>query len=133
LNQSHPPNYAATPSQAYSRPHAQPAQAYNPYPANLQEQRAVEVFVLSDAANASIPKHLRDRFPQDDQGHVLFFTKPPVVADNIIRGRDGQPLAHSEKYLAAKAERDQRIAARKRARALEKTATFKRSRVEEVV
>ncbi len=99
----------------------------------MSEQRPVEVFVLSDAANASIPKQVRDRFPQDDQGRVLFFTKPPVVADTIVRGKDGKPLAHTEKYLAAKAERDQQIAARKRARELEMTAALKRPRAGQAV
>jgi chromatin structure-remodeling complex subunit RSC1/2 len=87
--------------------------------------------VLSDVANASIPERIRERFPRDDQGRVLFFTKPPRVPDQIVRGRDGQPLAHSEKYLAAKAERDKLIATRKRAREEEekkKLAEAKRAR-----
>lgn len=49
---------------------------------------------------------------------MLFFSKPPVVADEAIydtqAGTKPKLLAHSEKYLAAKAERDELIAARKR-------------------
>jgi len=102
--------------------------AYNPYPTNIPDQRAAEVFVLSDSANASIPKHIRDRFPQDDQGRVLFFTKPPVPVDTGVRGKNGEPLAHTEKYLAAKAERDRIIATRKRAREEDQLPGLKRTR-----
>jgi len=75
--------------------------------------------VLSETANESIPREIRDQFPQDDQGRVLFFTKPPIDTRRIIQGKDaaerGQPLAHSEEYLNAKAERDKLGAGQKRA------------------
>lgn len=108
--------------------------AYNSYPNNVPDQRAAEVFVLSDTANASIPQHVRDRFPQDDQGHLLFFTKPPAIHDTVVRGRNGEALAHTEKYLAAKAERDKIIATRKRAREEEEEVLgLKRARESAVV
>ncbi len=99
----------------------------------MQDQRGAEVYVLSNIANESIPKHIRDRFPQDDEGRVLFFTQPPVLPDTVVRGRDGQPLAHTEKYLAAKAERDKIVATRKRARQEEKSTPLKRGRLGTVV
>ncbi|KIV82064.1 hypothetical protein PV11_04200 [Exophiala sideris] len=130
LTAAHPTNYAATtPAQPYSRPAVQATPAYNPYPTHMPDQRAAEVFVLSEAANATIPKHIRERFPHDDNGRVLFFTKPPIVPENIVRGRDGQLLAHTEKYLAAKAERDKVTATRKRAREESSLLASKRTRV----
>lgn len=95
----------------------------------MPDQRAAEVFVLSDAANGTIPKHIRERFPHDEHGRVLFFTKPPIVPENIVRGRDGQPLAHTEQYLAAKAERDKIISTRKRAREESSLVAGKRTRL----
>lgn len=134
LTPAHPTNYAAssTPSltqAGYNRPVYQQhtstttpgPQAYPPYASSTPavastypDFRAAEVFVLSDTANASIPKHIRDKFPQDDQGRVLFFTKPPVEHDMTVRGKDGQVLRHTEKYLKAKEERERLRAERKR-------------------
>ncbi|KIW89416.1 uncharacterized protein Z519_10270 [Cladophialophora bantiana CBS 173.52] len=149
LTPAHAANYSSstTPSQGmYNRPlQGQPAtaatatsaQPYVPFPssvtAGFPDQRVAEVFVLSDAANESIPKHIRDRFPQDDQGRVLFFTKPPVLHDMTVRGRDGQPLRHTEKYLAARKEKERLREERKRARAeaekADKTDAMKRARI----
>ncbi|KAJ9499363.1 hypothetical protein H2202_004946 [Exophiala xenobiotica] len=129
LTAAHPTSYtAATPSQAYSRPQPQQTTAYSQYSTHMQDQRGTEVYVLSNIANESIPKHIRDRFPQDDEGRVLFFTQPPVLPDTVVRGRDGQPLAHTEKYLAAKAERDKIVATRKRAREEANSTPFKKGR-----
>jgi chromatin structure-remodeling complex subunit RSC1/2 len=85
-----------------------------------QDHRSTEVFTLPDTANASIPKHIRDKFPQDDLGRVLFFTKPPIVHDWTVRGKDGQVLKHTEKYLKAKEERERAREERKRSREEEK-------------
>lgn len=98
----------------------------------MAEPRGSEVYVLSNIANESIPKHIRDNFPQDNEGRVLFFTKPPTLSDTMVRGRDGQPLAHTEKYLAAKAERDKVITARKREQE-EMLGSTKRTRIETAV
>lgn len=67
-----------------------------------------------------IPAEIREQFPQDEQGRVLFFTTPPVDTQHIIQGRSnaekGDQLAHSLRYLAVKAdrERERENAARKR-------------------
>jgi chromatin structure-remodeling complex subunit RSC1/2 len=92
----------ATTTQTYAAyPSTTPASQNNPY----ADQRHIEVFTLSDTANASIPAHIRDHLPQDDSGRVIFFTKPPVVHDFTVRGKEGTVLRHSEKYLKAKEER----------------------------
>jgi hypothetical protein len=92
-------------------------QPYQQYPTGHERQN--ETYVLSDAANAAIPKDIRDRFPQDDEGRVLFFTRPPLDTRHTVTGRSAnektQPLAHTQAYLEAKAARQELIAERKRA------------------
>ena len=67
-----------------------------------------------------IPAYIREQFPQDEQGRVLFFTTPPVDTEHITQGRTnpekGDQLAHSLRYLAVKADREgaREKAARKR-------------------
>jgi chromatin structure-remodeling complex subunit RSC1/2 len=82
-----------------------PSAVYNP-----NAPRPVEVFHLSDAANAAIPEDIRQKFHCDDQGHVLFFSAPPV--DYIPPST--QKLGHSLKYLAAKEEHRSKVEERKR-------------------
>lgn len=127
LGAAHLTNYApnTAPVQSYARPPVHPSQSYTPYGGGMAPpSREPDVFVLPDIANDSIPKSIRDKFPLDPQGRVLFFTRPPVLSDQTIYDRnDGEkkkPLAHSERYLAAKAAREQLIASRKRANANEK-------------
>lgn len=62
-----------------------------------------EVFHLSDSANAAIPADIREQFQTDEQGRVLFFTKPPL--DVLPPTKNGGPPMHSLKYLAAKLRR----------------------------
>jgi hypothetical protein len=127
--QLHPPAaYSATPNQGYGAtlqgyarpPVQQPTQVHPSYQtSNVHEHRAPEAYVLSDTANASIPQDIRDQFPQDDQGRVLFFTKPPIDTRHVVSGRaagdKGKPLTHTEKYLEAKEDRLKALAERKRA------------------
>lgn len=65
-----------------------------------------------------IPKDIRDHFPQDDQGRILFFATPPLDTRHVVSARSqsvaGEPLSHSDKYLEAKETRDKLIAERKR-------------------
>jgi chromatin structure-remodeling complex subunit RSC1/2 len=89
-----------------------PPAVYNP-----NAPRPVEVFHLSDAANAAIPEDIRHQFHCDDQGRVLFFSAPPV--DYIPPST--QNLGHSLKYLAAKEEHQKKVEERKRKLADEKT------------
>ncbi|KAL3470193.1 hypothetical protein BJX99DRAFT_239936 [Aspergillus californicus] len=91
------------------RVHAAPA-VYNP-----NAPRPVEVFHLSDTANAAIPADIRQQFHCDDQGHVLFFSSPPLDIGSTVQ----QKLGHSLKYLAAKEERRKLVEAKKRKDSIE--------------
>jgi chromatin structure-remodeling complex subunit RSC1/2 len=82
-----------------------PPAVYNP-----NAPRPVEVFHLSDIANAAIPEDIRKQFHCDDHGRVLFFSAPPV--DYIPPST--QKLGHSLKYLAAKEEHQIKVEERKR-------------------
>lgn len=105
------------PAQAYSAAQQTP---YAGYPQNRMQAppavynpnapRPVEVFHLSDAANAAIPEDIRDQFHCDDHGRVLFFSAPPV--DFIPPSK--QKLGHSLKYLATKEEHHKKVEERKR-------------------
>lgn len=108
---------------AVSHPYAavQPALPYTPYQANRMQvppgavynpnaPRPIEVFHLSDAANAAIPEDIREQFHCDSQGHVLFFSSPPL---DIIPPFQ-QKLGHSLKYLAVKEERRRLVETKKR-------------------
>lgn len=66
----------------------------------------MEVYTLSEQANASIPQDIRAQFQTDEKGRVLFFTAPPLnVAQPLTK--DGTALGHSAAYLAARARREQ--------------------------
>lgn len=122
-----------TPAGAYQpSPPAQPYSAAQPSPYtglpqnrmqappavyNPNAPRPVEVFHLSDAANAAIPEDIRDQFHCDDHGRVLFFSAPPV--DFIPPSK--QKLGHSLKYLATKEEHQKKVEERKRKLADEQT------------
>lgn len=121
LSQGHA---GGTPSQGYGRPTTQqPQPQQQAYPSHsgstAAERRAPEAYVLSEIANESILKDIRDQFPQDDQGRVLFFTRPPIDTRHIVSGRKSadkdQPLVHTDQYLNAKEARPRALAAQKRA------------------
>ncbi|KAJ5937458.1 RSC complex subunit (RSC1) [Penicillium verhagenii] len=119
-----PTPYAAAAPYSTNRLHAA-APVYNP-----NAPREVEVFHLSDAANAAIPSDIRQQFHCDERGRVLFFSTPPL--DIIVPARP--ELAHSLKYLARKEERQKQVADRKRKREEEekqRAEEEKRRRLEE--
>ena len=124
--------YGSTaPNQGYARPTIQQAQAQG-YPSyqggNVHEHRAPEAYVLSDTANESIPKDIRELYPRDDQGRVLFFTRPPIDTRHMITGRKAgdkdKPLAHTQEYLQAKEVRLKALAERKHAMEVNDDATL---------
>lgn len=122
LAATHSPSYApaaaattTTPSTGFGRPQLPASQPYTSYPSNIPEHREQPVYILSNEANAQIPTEIRDKLPQDSQGRVLFFTQPPVLHDWTVRGQDGLPLRHTERYLKAKAEKEKLRSAKKRA------------------
>ena len=114
---AHPISYSASsPAAVYSRQpiaSAQPAQPAGYTAATTHVQREQDVFVLPDHVNESIPEDIRVQYPQDDQGRVLFFTKPPVDTRSILSGRlEGEgrkPLAHSAKFQEYKAALQRKI------------------------
>lgn len=90
----------------YQQPITRPQQVvYNKAP-------PVEVFHLADAANSSIPPEIREQFHQDQHGHILFFTAPPVDAAPPVKA--GAALGHSARYLAAKAKREATLAEKRK-------------------
>lgn len=109
--QSPYPQTAAQPS-PYTTANRYPAPSPAPAPApaapvyNPNAPRPIEVFHLSDAANAAIPAEVRSEFHCDDRGRVLFFSTPPMdmVSSATIAKKH---LSHSLEYLAAKAAREE--------------------------
>lgn len=86
---------------------------------NANAPRPIEVFHLSDSANAAIPADIREQFHTDDRGHVLFFSSQPM---DIVPSSQ-QTLSHSLKYLATKDARRAQVAANKRKKAHEQGET----------
>lgn len=112
---AHPGTYASmnTPMN-YGRPAPTAVQAmqYNSHQMN-SSARGTEAYVLSDSANASIPKEIRDQFPTDDQGRLLFFTQPPLDTQHIVTGstleEKAEPLQHSDQHRKALAIRKRKL------------------------
>ncbi|KAF2122046.1 chromatin structure-remodeling complex protein rsc1 [Lophiotrema nucula] len=132
------PSFAAQPAaplSQYTAPRPAPA-----YQQPLQHQTSVgykapqpvEVYILNDHANASIPPEIREQFQRDEQGRVLFFTAPPINSSQIVQ-KEGSALGHSARYLAAKKKRDELRAAKRKAeevQAPEREAAAKKAREE---
>lgn len=122
--------------QSYQTP--RPVQGYQqPYvqqpPAGYKAPQPVEVFVLNDHANASIPQDIREQFQRDEKGRVLFFTAPPLNIEQPLT-KAGRALGHSARYLAAKAKKEGMKAAKRKleeADAPEREEAAKKARVEE--
>lgn len=108
----------SAPQPAPLPPPPQPAPVYNP-----NAPRPVEVYHLNDAANNAIPPEVRSQFHCDEQGHVLFFSAPPL---DLVPPAETK-LSHSLKYLAAKEERRKKVTEYKR-KFLEEKAQREESR-----
>ncbi|KAF2258533.1 hypothetical protein CC78DRAFT_572430 [Lojkania enalia] len=110
-------------------PYQQPLQA----PVGYKAPQPVEVYILNDHANSSIPPSIRSQFQRDEQGRVLFFTAPPqFTPSNIIR-KEGSALGHSARYLAAKQKRDKLRAAKRKVEevgAAEREEAAKKAKIE---
>jgi chromatin structure-remodeling complex subunit RSC1/2 len=83
-------------------------------PAGYKAPQPVEVFVLNDHANLSIPQDVREQFQRDEKGRVLFFTAPPLNVEQPLTS-SGRSLGHSARYLAAKARKDAMKATKRKA------------------
>ncbi|KAK3677402.1 hypothetical protein LTR78_002940 [Recurvomyces mirabilis] len=116
------PRPTAQPSNSYShQSSAAPATATPSIPPNpttyrpttsgsYRDPAPIEVYILPDQANLSIPAEVREQYQRDEQGRVLFFTAPPVAP---AAAADGAVGGHSIRYLAEKARRKE-VLARKR-------------------
>ncbi|KAF2444395.1 Bromodomain-containing protein [Karstenula rhodostoma CBS 690.94] len=101
----------------YATPRAPPSYqqpAMQQPPGGYRAPQPVEVYVLPDHANASIPVDVREQFQRDEQGRVLFFTAPPANDSGFVK-EEGQALGHSARYLAMRAKRDGQRAAKRKA------------------
>ena len=67
---------------------------------NITAQRAQEVYHLPENANQLIPEDIRNQFQQDANGHVLFWTAPPI--DTLPPVKPKSAVAHTAMYLADK-------------------------------
>lgn len=94
-------DHFTTPQIRCSRP--QSSQRPSNLPGTSMPPRPSEVYHLSDLANSAIPEDIRKEFQRDDQGHVLFFTTPPL--DVLPPAKPGTPIGHTAAYLAAKIRR----------------------------
>lgn len=82
----------------------------------MNPARPVEVYHLSDTANASIPQNIQEQFQRDEQGHVLFFTAPPL--DVLPPTKPGSAIGHTARYLAEKLRRKIALKEKRRAEGL---------------
>ena len=86
--------------------------------ANQVSQCHPQVYVMTDAANASISLETRKQFPCDDHGRVLWFTTPPLNHTTgpveVVSPKDGKPLSHTPEYNVAKEKRRKLIEERRR-------------------
>jgi chromatin structure-remodeling complex subunit RSC1/2 len=103
------------PMQAFQTP--RPTHGYQqPYlqqpPPGYKAPQPVEVYIMPDHANASIPLEIREQFQRDEKGRVLFFTAPPLNVEQPLT-KDGRTLGHSARYLAAKAKKEALKAAKR--------------------
>lgn len=95
--------------QAFQTPRPAPGGYQQPYiqptPSGYKAPQPVEVYVLNDYANASIPQDVREQFQRDEKGRVLFFTAPPLNVEPPLT-KDGRVIGHSARFLASKAKKD---------------------------
>ena len=105
--QPRPAMAAATPVHHHHQPqhqaqHQTQQNAYHP-------PGEVEVYTLGPQTNALIPDHIKKNFQQDENGNIIFFTKPPLERKHKGVGAEHAHLGHSARYLADRA-RDMRNA-----------------------
>jgi len=110
-----PATYQQTPASS-TIPPAPSTYAPRPTTANYRDPPPIEVYILPDQANLSIPPEVREQYQRDEQGRVLFFTAPPVAAEDAGSAAKG----HSIRYLAAKARRREELEKKRKERELEK-------------
>lgn len=96
------PALSQTPSYSQYGSSKYPQQSSSQHTASVQPlpngQRMPDVFYLQ-AANNAIPEDIRNEFQRDEQGRVLFFTKPPISVQRPEN--DEPPVQLSTKARAA--------------------------------
>ncbi|KAK5132972.1 hypothetical protein LTR08_008335 [Meristemomyces frigidus] len=88
--------------------------APRPNTASYRDPPPIEVYVLPDQANLSIPAEVREQYQRDEHGRVLFFTAPPVATEEVVTGTRG----HSIRFLAERARRKDGLARKRKEREL---------------
>ena len=89
-----------TTGQPYSTPHNRFPSTQRPGVPESTFSRPDEVFRLPQNANLAIPEEVRNQFHQDEHGHILFFTAPPL--NTLQPVKPGSAVGHTAKYLADK-------------------------------
>ncbi|KAI7711978.1 hypothetical protein KC322_g3927, partial [Hortaea werneckii] len=109
-------------------PPAPSTYAPRPTTASYRDPPPIEVYVLPDHANFSIPNEIREQYQRDEQGRVLFFAAPPVTSAGDHYQPSDAPnttsssavgKGHSIRYLAEKARRKEDLAKKRTERDLE--------------
>lgn len=129
-------NWSSTPTAAQPRQNLNPssyAATQNKYPTsaaaytntNYQTPQPVEVWKLQDSVNSSIPPDIRSQFQCDEQGHILFFTAPPL--DVTFSEKEGPPLGHSARFLAETMRRDELLQSKRKRHVDEKITQAERT------
>lgn len=123
---SAPSSYGINSRSSYQPSRSIPPPAVQPYQAGgsnaYNPPKTPEVYTLTDRDNATIPNNIRDQFPRDDQGRVLFFTTPPVDLGNsqvLIEPRStpGNSLRYQAKIIRENRERRKAAKEQEEARA----------------
>ncbi|KAG8529288.1 uncharacterized protein KY384_005923 [Bacidia gigantensis] len=103
----HPHQFTQQAASGYTQPSQHYGTAQNRFapPERTQSsessyQRSDEVYRLPGNANLAIPEEIRNQFQQDEHGHVLFFTAPPI--DTLPPVKPGSAIGHTARYLADK-------------------------------
>ncbi|MCJ1471601.1 hypothetical protein MMC13_000241 [Lambiella insularis] len=125
--QTHTSSFTQPPTQSHMDHYNAPQNRYTQQPSSARlgplpgtnpvAQRTNEVYILPDQANAAIPEDIREQFQRDDEGHVLFFNKPPL--DVLPPAKKGGVEGHSVKYVAAKLRRKLLLKQKRKADAAE--------------
>jgi len=89
--------------------------APRPTTSSYRDPPPIEVYVLPDQANLSIPTEVRGQYQRDGFGRVLFFTAPPVATESFTTVK-----RHSVRYLAERARRKELLESKRRERDLRK-------------
>lgn len=87
--------------------HRNPAQASG---VAYKAPNPIEVWHLPGPVNFNIPADIRNQFHTDAQGHVLFYTAPPIAAEVDEKTK----LKHSPAYLAFRARQQKETNGTKR-------------------